>query len=151
MAATGTGCVIAIYGPDHSLFADCKGYETTLECRTADSARDMVCTNRADRYNHQFLAKVRADRRCSRFPKPASEHLSVSSEGGKADARSNSTEFRDLPSSVRYGNDNRDPACRRAVVHVRKLEKAPRFESERSVRLQWQESFDAAATRGCTL
>lgn len=151
MTVTGTGCMMAIYGPDRSVFADRKGYETTLNCRSAESARGLVCTNRADRYNDQLLAKMRADQRCSGFPHLASEHLSVNSKGGKADTRANSTEFRNLPASVRYGNDNRDQDCRRAVANVRKLENDPRFERDRLIRLQWQEAFDAAAARGCTL
>jgi hypothetical protein len=144
-------CVMTIYGPDRSVFADRKGYETVLNCGTGTNLKDMVCTNRADRYNAQLLATMRKDPRCRAFPRLVSDNLAVSGKVARSNSPANSTEFRDLPASIRYGNDNKDPTCRRAVAKVRKLENDPRFENDRSVRLQWQDAFEATSAMGCRL
>ncbi len=62
-----------------------------------------------------------------------------------------STRYRDLLESIRYDNTNTDSRCRSLVSKVRQLGNDPSFETDRSVRLRWQQAFDLADRAGCTL
>lgn len=59
--------------------------------------------------------------------------------------------YQDLPDSIRWGNNNSDTRCRQAVANVRRLENHPAFDTNRSIRIEWQEKFDVAHTMGCNL
>lgn len=57
----------------------------------------------------------------------------------------------DLPDSIKYANNNKNPSCHKIVATVRRLENDPQFETTKQIRLQWQQKFDEASRMGCEL